>query len=540
MIDIHGLYRRKKDSKRGITYTMLLVGSSGTGKTTFANNLLESKIFPHRYSSEAPQSTGNKYVKLTKPTKVVTFNSNNGIPSYMISFDPENSSLEPGITITSTSFEILNSFNEDISEPNKHLNHDKILFNIIDTHGFGENLDNEMCFNEITNYIEQQFDLALAEETRIRRNPRFEDTRVHIALYFLEPTGHGLRELDVEMIKKLSNYTNVLPIISRADSFTQKELNTFKKNIMNDIEKFNVPIYKFEVDSDEDDLETIEENQNLSMLQPFSIICSDSKDSNGAYSRIYPWGRVAIDDDQLSDLSVLKNVLFGSHLQEFKDTTQNVLYENYRAEKLSSVAEWNIENNNSKNANPHSATPSLSNFTSLLTTGKFKSQQSFGLSPYPNTPSTPQSNSKFENNEDDSPIRQLSQSIKYENEEIIKNIKKSPRLVSGSPDRSKLRNISETLPYVLKHERILARQQKLQELEAQSARDLQKRIQELEKKAMELKLKEKMLKQHHDNNSNLSFSSTKAGSSTATVTSPSEVIKDEESTELDSIASFLQ
>ena len=40
-------------------------------------------------------------------------------------------------------------------------------------------------------YLERQYDDILAEESRIKRNPRFRDNRVHALLYFITPTGHG-------------------------------------------------------------------------------------------------------------------------------------------------------------------------------------------------------------------------------------------------------------------------------------------------------------------------------------------------------------
>lgn len=47
-------------------------------------------------------------------------------------------------------------------------------------------------FSEIVGYLERQYDDILAEESRIKRNPRFRDNRVHALLYFITPTGHGL------------------------------------------------------------------------------------------------------------------------------------------------------------------------------------------------------------------------------------------------------------------------------------------------------------------------------------------------------------
>ena len=40
-------------------------------------------------------------------------------------------------------------------------------------------------------YLERQYDDILAEESRIKRNPRFRDNRVHALLYFITPTGHS-------------------------------------------------------------------------------------------------------------------------------------------------------------------------------------------------------------------------------------------------------------------------------------------------------------------------------------------------------------
>ncbi|CCD26559.1 septin SHS1 NDAI_0H03860 [Naumovozyma dairenensis CBS 421] len=565
------LFRRKKENRRGITYTMMLCGNSGTGKTTFANNLLESNIFPHQFSHSEYMDNANSLsskVKIIQPTKVVSFNSKDGIPTYMAEFDPQRSALESGITITSTSLEIT-SASDDTENAYVSIDDDIISFNLINTYGINENLDDSLIFNEITSYLEQQFDIVLAEETRIRRNPRFEDTRVHIALYFIEPTGHGLREIDIELMKRISRYTNVLPIISKADSFTKDELKQFKKIIMNDVERFNVPIYKFEIDPDDDDLEAIEENRTLAALQPFSIVVSDVKNKEGKYIREYPWGTVSIDEDNdVSDLNILKNVLFGSHLQEFKDTTQNLLYENYRVEKLSTVSknEPSSQSSNTPNDNDRlntndamlkrqSAAPSLSNFASLVNTGHFNSQQSLNMNTVdlPVTPSLNHSRNnikeedmdsssdhyyehqaKREIEEGDSPIKQMSHDIKQGNEEIIRNIKiesSSPRIpakgdgLNDIAERSKLRNISETVPYVLRHERILARQQKLEELEAQSAKELTKRIQELEKKAHDLKLREKLLKQQHKNGSSSSL------------LSQSRIKKDDTMTDLASILS---
>ncbi|KAH3672819.1 hypothetical protein WICMUC_004041 [Wickerhamomyces mucosus] len=460
------LLRYKNDAKRGIKYTLMITGPSGTGKTTFINSLLDTNLLPFKY-----QPRGSS---LEEPT-VLSYlgDSNNQYDSR--EFNPLSKNLdEPTIAITSSQVEILD---DDGS---------KIVLSIIDTPGLGDNLDNELCFDEISNYLKQQFDHVLAEETRIRRNPKFDDTRVHLCLYFIEPTGHGLRELDVECMKRLSKFVNILPIISKADSFTIDELTNFKKNILIDINKYNVPIFEFNFDEDEDDENIIQETKFLQNLQPFAIISSKEKleiEGQLKFVRSYPWGYIDIEEQ--SDFIKLKNVLFGSHLQEFKDLTTNFLYENYRSEKLSSVSKDEFKKEGLESVNP-----SLSNLAALTLLDSKVEKSSDEIS----TPSL-KSTGSFKPDLQTSPIKELSRSIKDDNESIISNIKNSPRLdYSPEPSRNKLRVMSETVPYVLKHERILSRQQKLQELEERSARELSKRAEALERKAAELKKRERLLR----------------------------------------------
>lgn len=460
--------RYKTEAKRGIKYTVMVTGPSGTGKTTFINSVLDTNLLPHRYQSRRSSIEEPKVLSCLGGPSNSSYDSKE--------FNPLIKNLdEQTLFITSSTIEIAD---EDDS---------KVALCVVDTPGFGENLDNGVCFEEITNYLRQQFDHVLAEETRIKRNPKFEDTRVHVCLYFIEATGHGLRELDVECMKRLSKFVNVLPVISKADSFTLSELATFKKNILVDIEKYSVPVFEFNYDEEEDDDDTIEENRSLQKLQPFAVISSNEKkviDGELKYVRSYPWGDIVVDDS--SDFLLLKNVLFGSHLQDFKDLTTNFLYENYRSEKLSSVTEED------KKQSMEESNPSLSNLAALTL-----EQIPRVLDIKSEKVSTPklQSTSSFNPDSHPSPIRELSKAIRDDNQHIISNIKNSPKLTySPDPSRNKLRVISETVPYVLKHEEILSRQQRLQELEERSARELALRASALEKKAAELKKRERLLR----------------------------------------------
>lgn len=194
-------------------------------------------------------------------------------------------------------------------------------------------------FEEISQYIDKQYDDVLAEESRIKRNPRFTDNRVHALLYFIVPTSHGLREQDIEFMKLLSDRVNIIPVISKSDSLTIEELKINKQLIMEDIKYYGIPIYSFPVDPEaESDDEYNELNIYLQKTLPFAVIgASETLNIGGqkVQARRYPWGIIDVNDSQYSDVSVLREVITRTHLGDLKDNTHFVLYENYRTNKLS-------------------------------------------------------------------------------------------------------------------------------------------------------------------------------------------------------------
>ena len=226
----------------------------------------------------------------------------------------------------------------------------RIALTVVDTPGFGDQIDNEACFAEVAGYLERQYDDILAEESRIKRNPRFRDNRVHALLYFITPTGHGygsprttclhvrLREVDIELMRRLSPRVNVIPVIGKADSLTPQELASSKKLIMEDIDHYQIPIYNFPYDVEEDDEDTVQENDELRGLMPFAIVGSeDVVEVKGKKirARVFPWGIVEVDNPRHSDFLAIRSALLHSHLADLKEITHDFLYENYRTEKLS-------------------------------------------------------------------------------------------------------------------------------------------------------------------------------------------------------------
>ncbi|KAI0008281.1 septin [Xylariaceae sp. FL0662B] len=307
------MMRRKKNVKKGIQFCLMVCGASGTGRTTFVNTLCSKAVLTHKDSDDADAAHVEDGVKI-KPITVGSSTAHDEQQS-ILTYSTELELDEEGTRISLT---------------------------IVDTPGFGDQIDNEASFSEIVGYLERQYDDILAEESRIKRNPRFRDNRVHAMLYFITPTGHGLRELDIELMKRLAPRVNVIPVIGRADSLTPAELAESKKLVMEDIEHYRIPVYNFPYDIEEDDEDTVEENAELRGLMPFAIVGSEEVIEIGGRkvrARQYPWGVVEVDNPRHSDFLAIRSALLHSHLADLKEITHDFLYENYRTEKLSKSVE---------------------------------------------------------------------------------------------------------------------------------------------------------------------------------------------------------
>ena len=86
-------------------------------------------------------------------------------------------------------------------------------------------------WDPIIKYIKDQHSAYLRKELTAMRDRYIQDTRIHCCLYFINPTGHALRPIDVIVMKKLSEVVNVVPVIAKADSLTLEERESFKQKV---------------------------------------------------------------------------------------------------------------------------------------------------------------------------------------------------------------------------------------------------------------------------------------------------------------------
>lgn len=272
--------RQRKFLKRGLQLSVMVLGQCGTGKSTFVNTLCDEDVVP----------------------------TNRAAPAELLLEETTARIYEGGTQIS---------------------------LDITMAPGFGDFIDNKATTGKVVEYIDKQFEKMLSEECRIQRNPKSKDTRIHAVLYFIRPTGKGLRELDIHCMKELSSRCNLIPIISKADLLTDDERDLNRKLIMADLEKYDIPIYDFSAcfeDVDED------ESKSIMDLVPFALISGTERkiiDQTEYKVRIVPHGIIKIDDPEHSDFMILRTCLLGACLQDLKETTHSVYYEKYRTKMLS-------------------------------------------------------------------------------------------------------------------------------------------------------------------------------------------------------------
>ncbi|KAF9981495.1 hypothetical protein BGZ75_007248 [Mortierella antarctica] len=133
---------------------------------------------------------------------------------------------------------------------------------IVDTPGFGDELNREHNLDPIIEYIDRQYEEYMTAERHPGFRKAIPDTRIHAVLYFLAPSGHGLKELDVRALKTLSRKVNVIPLIAKADTMTAEERSSFKNVLLRDLDEHHIRTfpssYPDEVDGAEELLSTHE------------------------------------------------------------------------------------------------------------------------------------------------------------------------------------------------------------------------------------------------------------------------------------------
>ncbi|PSS35610.1 hypothetical protein PHLCEN_2v1433 [Hermanssonia centrifuga] len=294
--------------KRGFQFNVIVVGQTGLGKSTMINTIFASHLIDSKGRLAADEP-----VRQTTEIHPV---------SHII--------VENGV---------------------------RLRLNIVDTPGYGDQINNEGCWDPIIKYIKDQHSAYLRKELTAMRDRHIQDTRIHCCLYFINPTGHSLRAVDIIVMKKLSEVVNVVPVIAKADSLTFEERESFKEKIRGEMIYHNIRLYPF--DTEENDDEEIQLNESIRVRKlycrpntnfnrmtqnmiPFAVVGSERSviiDGKSVRGRKTRWGVVNVEDEKHCEFVYLRNFLTRTHLQDLIETTAQIHYEAFRSKQLLALKE---------------------------------------------------------------------------------------------------------------------------------------------------------------------------------------------------------
>ncbi|KAK9451765.1 septin [Limtongia smithiae] len=279
--------RRKIVLKRGAAFTLMVCGESGLGKTTFVNTLFATTLKPY---------SDNRRRHARQTSKTVE------------------------IEITRAELEERGF---------------KIKLTVIDTPGFGDYVNNKDAWTPIAEFLDDQHESYMVQEQQPHREDKM-DMRIHACLYFIRPTGHTLKPLDVEAMKKLCTRVNLIPVIAKADTLSTSELLKFKERIRSAIDAQGISVYCPPIE--EDDLEVAAIARDLISSVPYSVIGSENDvetpDGRIVKGRQYLWGVAEVENEEHCDFQKLRNLLLRTFMLDLICSTEEKHYEAYRVQQM--------------------------------------------------------------------------------------------------------------------------------------------------------------------------------------------------------------
>lgn len=222
----------------------------------------------------------------------------------------------------------------------------RLKLTICDTVGYGDQINKDDSFKAVVDYIDAQFENYLQEELKIKRSlVSCHDSRIHICLYFICPTGHGLKSLDLVCMKKLDSKVNIIPVIAKADTISKVELQRFKAKIIQELNSNGVHIYQFPTDD-----ETVAETNSLMNAHiPFAVVGSTEFIKVGnklIRARQYPWGTVQVENETHCDFVKLREMLIRTNMEDMREKTHTRHYELYRQKRLEQMGFSDVDSDN--------------------------------------------------------------------------------------------------------------------------------------------------------------------------------------------------
>ncbi|KAJ2903727.1 hypothetical protein MKZ38_009465 [Zalerion maritima] len=356
--------RRRKDPT---PFNVLVIGTRGSGKTSFIEFLKTALALPPKKRSKQ----GEEEIPVKLP-------QGNFIPHYL----------------------------------ETEIDHERVGLTIWDSEGLEKNVV-DLQLREMSGFLENKFEDTFAEEMKVVRSPGVQDTHIHAVFLVLDPARldrnisaatktsatnghanggkyqphHQLRiigsldeDLDLQVLRTLQGKTTVIPVISKADTITSKHMSVLKKTVWDSLKKSKLdPLEALGVEDDDGSSSRIDEvdeedeeegDESLpiqgpdeipegdmdsvtkrlssnSMKQakeqgakeeeepflPLSIISPDIYEPE-VVGRQFPWGFADPYNDEHCNFVRLKEAVFSEWRGELREASREQWYEGWRTSRL--------------------------------------------------------------------------------------------------------------------------------------------------------------------------------------------------------------
>ncbi|PKI83506.1 hypothetical protein MVES_002398 [Malassezia vespertilionis] len=207
----------------------------------------------------------------------------------------------------------------------------RVKLTVIDTPGFGDYVNNKDCWMPLVEFLDDQYELYMRQEQQPNRKG-ISDPRVHACLYFIEPTGHTLKPIDIETMTRLSQRVNLIPVIAKADTMVPRDLALFKEHVREAIRIHGIQVFSPPMDAIDE--ASAEHARALMASMPFSIIGSNkdvrTPDGRVVRGREYLWGVAEVENENHCDFKKLRSLLIRTHMLDLVSNTEDLHYANYR------------------------------------------------------------------------------------------------------------------------------------------------------------------------------------------------------------------
>ncbi|KAF4583302.1 putative septin aspE [Ophiocordyceps camponoti-floridani] len=265
---------------------------------------------------------------------------------------------------------------------------ERVGLTIWDSEGLEKNVV-DLQLREMLAFIEGKFEETFNEEMKVIRSPAFCDTHIHAVFLVLDPArldrtlaaarnlsakafsngnltvGALDEDVDLQVLRLLHGKTTVIPVIAKADTVTTKHMNVLKQAVWSSIKAAGLdPLAPLGLEEegepeiiDEDDSDDSAHNgygtatysrsgststrlsgystprEDEKPLLPFSIISPDMYEP-GVVGRRFPWGFADPYNEQHCDFQRLKEAIFSEWRVDLRQASREQWYEAWRTTRL--------------------------------------------------------------------------------------------------------------------------------------------------------------------------------------------------------------